>query len=173
MANTTFSGPVRSENGFKAVTKNATTGAITEITTYGGAPVALADGDVTLTNATHSGRVLIVPDGTQDNTYTLPSPVAGAYFTFVYGGGAADATDFIVNSGSDTNFFIGGVLHLDTDAGAGGDEIVPVYSDGNSNSKLQVNVPGMAQVHVVAIDGTNWQVWGNVASATAPAFADQ
>ena len=29
MANTTFNGPVRSENGFETVTKNATTGAIT------------------------------------------------------------------------------------------------------------------------------------------------
>ena len=27
MANTTFSGPVRSENGFKVVSKNSTTGA--------------------------------------------------------------------------------------------------------------------------------------------------
>ena len=30
MANTTFSGPVRSENGFKVVSKNATTGAYTD-----------------------------------------------------------------------------------------------------------------------------------------------
>ena len=29
MANTTFNGPVRSENGFETVSKNATTGAIT------------------------------------------------------------------------------------------------------------------------------------------------
>lgn len=173
MANTTFSGPVRSENGFKTITKNSTTGAITEIATLGTSPVALADANVTLTNATHSGRILLVPDGGQDNTYTLPTPVAGAYFQFVYAGGAADGTDFIIDSGSDTNYFIGGVLHLDTDAGSAADEVVPVYSDGNSNSKLQVNVPGMAQVHVMAIDGTNWQVWGTVASATAPAFADQ
>lgn len=173
MANTTFSGPVRSENGFKTIVKNETTGAITEIATLGTAPVALADGNVALSNAVHSGRILLVPNGTQDNTYTLPAPVAGAYFCFVYAGGAADATDFIINTGSDTNFFIGGVLHLDTDADAAADEIVPVYSDGNSNSKLQVNIPGMAQVHVMAINGTNWQVWGNVASATAPAFADQ
>ena len=55
MANTTFSGPVRSENGFKSISKDATSGAITEITTYGGAPVSLSDGNVTLTNATHSG----------------------------------------------------------------------------------------------------------------------
>ena len=168
MANTTFSGPVRSENGFKAVTKNATTGAITEITTYGGAPVALADGDVTLTNATHSGRVLIVPNGTQDNTYTLPSPVAGAYFTFVYGGGAADATDFIVDSGSDTNFFIGGVQHLDTNA-----DNVAVYADGNSNSKLTLTDFGIMEINIMAKDSTNWYIWGNVVSATAPAFADQ
>ena len=30
MANTTFSGAVRSENGFKAITKAASTGAVTE-----------------------------------------------------------------------------------------------------------------------------------------------
>ena len=35
MANTTFSGPVRSENGFEQVTKNATTGAFTTSATYG------------------------------------------------------------------------------------------------------------------------------------------
>ena len=31
MANTTFNGPVRSENGFKVVSKNATSGAITDV----------------------------------------------------------------------------------------------------------------------------------------------
>ena len=30
MANTTFQGPVRSENGFKAITKAANTGVVTE-----------------------------------------------------------------------------------------------------------------------------------------------
>jgi len=35
MANTTFSGPVRSENGFEQVTKNATTGAFTTNASYG------------------------------------------------------------------------------------------------------------------------------------------
>ena len=31
MANTTFNGPVRSENGFKVISKNGTTGAITDV----------------------------------------------------------------------------------------------------------------------------------------------
>jgi len=169
MANTTFLGPVRSQNGFKAINKDATSGEVTEISTYGGAPVALADGNVTLTNATHSGRVLIVPDGGQDNTYTLPTPVAGAMFTFVYGGAAADATDFIIDAGSDTNFFVGNVAFNDTDDGAAS----VVFADGNSNSKLQVNVPGAAVINVMAKDGVNWYVWGSVTGATAPAFADQ
>ena len=35
MANTTFNGPVRSEEGFKSITKNSSTGAITENITFG------------------------------------------------------------------------------------------------------------------------------------------
>ena len=61
MAKTTFSGPIRSEDTFKTISKNTTTGAITEIITLGDGPVALGDEDKTLTNATHSGRTLVVP----------------------------------------------------------------------------------------------------------------
>jgi len=168
MANTTFSGPVRSENGFVSVSKNATTGAITDITTYGGAPVSLADADVTLTNATHSGRVLLVPDGGQDNTYTLPAPIAGAVFRFVYAGGAADATDALIVTPGNTNFYIGGVTFLDSD-----NEISSVFSDGNSNSSIQINVPQAFDITIVGKDTTNYQIFGNVTSTTAPAFADQ
>jgi len=176
MANTTFSGPVRSQNGFQTISINSSTGAVTAAPVSLGAsgivaaPVSLADGNASLTAATNGGGVVnIVPNGTQDNTYTLPAPVAGTSFTFVYGGGAADATDFIINTGSDTNYFIGGVMFNDTDDGAAS----VVFSDGNSNSKLQVNVPAAAQITVVALNSTNWQVWGIVAGATAPAFADQ
>ena len=169
MANTTFSGPIRSESTIKTISKNATTGTITEVTTLGGAPVSLSDGDVTLTNATHSGRVLLVPDGGQDNTYTLPAPIAGSVFKFVYAGGAADATDAIIITPGNTNFFIGGVTFLDTD----GNEVSSVFSDGNSNSKIQMNVPAGFEVTIVGIDTTNYQIFGNVTSTTAPTFADQ
>lgn len=176
MAATTFNGPVRSQNGFQTVSINSSTGAVTVAAVSLGVsgvvatPVALADGNASLTAATNGGGVVnIVPNGTQDNTYTLPAPVAGQSFTFVYGGGAADATDFIINTGSDTNYFIGGVAFHDTDDGAAS----VVFSDGNSNSKLQVNVPAAAQITVIAKDGTNWQVWGTVVGATAPTFADQ
>jgi hypothetical protein len=168
MANSTFSGPVRSESTFKAVSKNATTGTITEVSTLGDAPVSLADADVTLTNATHSGRILFVPDGTQDNTYTLPAPIAGSVFRFVYKGGAADATDAIIVTPGNTNFYIGGVTFLDSD-----NAISSVFSDGNSNSSIQLNVPAGFDITIVGLDTTNYQIFGNVTSTTAPTFADQ
>tara|TARA_R100001510_G_scaffold34496_1_gene30994 strand:+ start:1020 stop:1502 length:483 start_codon:yes stop_codon:yes gene_type:complete len=49
MANTTFSGPVRSENGFQDITKNATTGAVTStmtLKTYE-TTITVADGATT------------------------------------------------------------------------------------------------------------------------------
>ena len=168
MANTTFSGPVRSESTVKTISKNTSTGAITEVTTFGDGPVSLADADVTLTNATHSGRVLLIPDGGQDNTYTLPAPIAGSVFRFVYAGGAADATDAIIVTPGNTNFFIGGVTFLDSD-----NEVSSVFSNGSSNSKIQINVPAGFDVTIVGKDTTNYQIFGNVTSTTAPAFADQ
>ena len=169
MSNSTFSGPLRSESTLKTVSKNASTGAITEITTLGDGPVSLSDGDVTLTNATHSGRILLVPDGTQDNTYTLPAPIAGSVFRFVYAGGAADATDAIILTPGNSNFYIGGVTFHDQD----GNEISSVFSDGDSNSSFQINVPQAFDITIVGKDTTNYQIFGSVTSTTVPAFADQ
>jgi hypothetical protein len=176
MANTTFSGPVRSANGFQTITTNATTGVVTTSPVSLGAsgilatPAALADADATLTAAANAGGVInLVPNSTQDNVYTLPAPVAGTSFNFVYAGGAADATGFTINTGSNTNYFIGGLTFHDTDTSA----VSLVFSDGNSNSKIFVDVPGAANITVVAKDATNWQIFGTVVGATAPAFADQ
>ena len=169
MANSTFSGPIRSESTIKTISKDATSGTITEITTLGGAPVSLSDGDVTLTNATHSGRVLLVPDGSQDNTYTLPAPIAGSVFRFVYAGGAADATDAIIITPGNSNFYIGGLTFHDQD----GNAISSVFSDGNSNSSIQFNVPAGFDVTIMGLNTTNYQIFGSVTSTTVPAFADQ
>ena len=169
MGTTTFNGPVRSESTLKTISKNATTGTITEVVTLGDGPVSLSDGNVTLTNATHSGRVLLVPDGGQDNTYTLPAPIAGSMFKFVYAGGAADATDALIVTPGNSNFYIGGVTFLDTD----GNEVSSVFSNGSSNSSIQLNVPAGFEVTIVGLNTTNYQSFGNVTSTTAPAFADQ
>jgi len=151
MANTTFTGPVISNAGFQV------------------SPVVLADGDITITKATHGGRINLVPDGGQDNTYTLPAPEAGVAYRFVYAGGAADATDAIIVTPGNTNFYVGGVTFLDTD----GNEVSSVFSDGDSNSSIQLNVPAGFDITIIGTDSTNYQIFGNVTSTTAPAFADQ
>ena len=65
MANTTFSGPVRSENGFQSITKNATTGAITVDATIGAA--------TSVTSVTVSSFLALTPI----LTAALPAAAAG------------------------------------------------------------------------------------------------
>ena len=50
MANTTFSGPVRSEGGFQVITINGSTGTVTTNATYGAS--------ATVANLTASGSVI-------------------------------------------------------------------------------------------------------------------
>ena len=168
MAKTTFSGPVRSEDTFKTVSKAASTGTITEVITLGDGPVTLGDEDKTLTNATHSGRLLVVPAITANRTITLPSPVAGAHFKFIYGGAAEEAENLIFDTGANANYFIGGIVHIQSDADSSS-----VYSDGNSNSKLTLTDFGCSEINILAKDSTNWLLWGWSEGADAPAFADQ
>jgi len=47
MANTTFNGPVRAEGGFKQISKNASTGAITDNTTIDSSGNLVAGGTAT------------------------------------------------------------------------------------------------------------------------------
>ena len=175
MANTTFNGPIRSENGFIGITKNSSTGAITENITYGNnglvaTPVVLDDANTSLTAADNAGRVNIIPDVTGNRIYTLPSPSAGLYFKFIYGGVAADASNPIISTGADANFISrGGIVFHDID----GNAISSVFPNGSSNSKLTVNVPESIEINFLALDSTNWAIWGYVAADTIPAFADQ
>ena len=94
-------------------------------------------------------------------------------YEFVPDLNAADGHDWIFDTGSNTNYFTGGVVHLDTDSDAGGDEVVVVVPDGNSNSKLQINLPAPGTSIKFICNGTTWTVSGIVVSATAPTFADQ
>ena len=168
MANTTFSGPVRSETTVKTISKNSSTGAITEIITMGDAPVALGDENKTLDAATHSGRVLAVPAIGGNRTITLPAPVAGQTYKLFYAGAAEETENLIIVTPGNSNFFLGGVVHMDSDA-----DNVSVYSDGNSNSKLTLTDFGIFEINIVAKDSTNYYIWGYQEGADAPAFADQ
>ena len=136
------------------------------------APVSLADAAVTLTEATHAGRLLIGNDLTADRTMTLPTPIAGMTFRFVgpnIASAGEDGHDLIISAGTGNSiYFQGQVTFLDID----GNAISVVGSDGDSNETLQINVPGHYDITIVGVSATIWRISGFVASDTAPTFAD-
>ena len=103
-----------------------------------------------------------------DCTITLPSaPENGTVFTFIVTSQAGN-DELIIDTGSDDRYFLGGVVHLDTNA-----DNASVAPNGSSNSKLTLNDPaGGTRIECVS-DGTLWYLSGGVVSATAPGFADQ
>ena len=108
MANTTFSGPVRSENGFEQVTKNATTGAFTTSATYGasitgGVQTLSGAGAIDLTNlvtelTTAGGAAAVtLADGTISGQIKI-------IYMVVDGGGTATVTPVTFASGTTLAF---------------------------------------------------------------------
>lgn len=130
-------------------------------------PVAIPDAATYTVKDYNSGLPHILPDLTADIVISLPAAAAGLAYSFV-AGAAIDAQDWQINTGSDTNFYKGGLLYVD-DAPAADS----VASDGNSNSKVNILTPEAGTAVHVHCDGTNWYIWGTVASANAPTFADQ
>ena len=82
-------------------------------------------------------------------------------------GAAEEAQNVIFDTGADANYFIGGVVHCDSNA-----DNVTIYADGNSNSKLTLTDFGGMEINIMAKDSTNWLIWGFTEGADAPAFAD-
>jgi len=132
MANTTFSGPVRSENGFESITKNTTTGVITTNATYGATitggvqslsgagavdltnlvtelTTAAGAAAVTLANGTTSGQIKIITmvvDGGGTATVTPTTFASGTTLAF---DAVAETATLVWNSS------IGWILSADRD----------------------------------------------------------
>ena len=106
-----------------------------------------------------------------DATLNLPSAENGLYFRLEYVGGAADAHDLLISTGSNTNFFIGGLLQHDI----GGEDGAAYHPNLSSNSKVTILTPDAGTYVELFCDGTNWFINGYVNSATdtGVVFADQ
>jgi len=137
-------------------------------------PVTVPDAAAYTIKADNSGLIHYMPDLAADCTITPPTPRAGLWFEFVYSGAAADAHDWIFDTGTNTRYYKGGVVYNLTSAGDTEDEVVSVMSDGNSNSKFTVLTPeGGTRVRLECADGATWNVSGVVISADPPTFGDQ
>ena len=109
-----------------------------------------------------------------DTVFTLPSAADGLFYRFTYVGGAADAQDFQLNTGSDTNFFIGGITQLDPTDDTENEPVV-YHPDLGSNSIINFLTPNSGTWAEIYCDGTNWFINAQLISATATGitFADQ
>jgi len=124
----------------------------------------------------NSGKIHFIPDLTADSTNTLPAEATGLHYKFVYNGGAADAQDWIITTGNDTNYFVGGLVQLDPGAATSNSVAINYYSNGSSNSKLTVLTPEAGTfVEIWCDTGVTWRVSGMVVSDTdtGVVFANQ
>jgi len=117
MANTTFTGPVRSQNGFQSVSVNSTTGAVTTTATF--------DATTSVTNLTTTN--LVVTDQNHPSTAAInatatatAAQVATGYITST----SAAATTITLPTGTDLGTQLGATrgtvleLYIDNTAGA-------------------------------------------------------
>jgi hypothetical protein len=108
MANTTFNGPVRSENGFQSISIDATTGTVTTTATFGAATSVTS---LAATTVSATGNV------TADSATGL---VAGGASAFIATNVAA-GMGIYVGSGAPTVAAAKGSLYLRSDGSGTGD----------------------------------------------------
>ena len=164
MANTTFSGPVRSENGFEQITKNSTTGAVTVEATYDTRPNFRTTVDnttlntgaaVTTTLTTAQSGTIFEVDGTDDIVVNMPAlstdNVGNTYeFFLTTAVGGAKTVTFVLPGAGVSNFF--GALSL-----MGGTAANPASDIAGDTLTLPNSTVANARVKLTCIsdDGTN------------------
>jgi len=134
------------------------------------APVVTTNTALTITEALHGGRMVIVGNVAADRIITLPTPIAGLTFRFTSNvGTSADGHDvqFQISGGGGSLFYQGAVTFLDTD-----NEISVIAPDGDSNDFLNVHLPFHYDLTFIGVSASLYHVTGTVTSATAPTFAD-
>ena len=96
MANTTFNGPVRSENGFKNVIKDSTTGALTSEMT-----MSVYTATVTVANGATTGK---------ESSIGIPSNFIPMGVMVAVTGAAANAVNLVdIGTDDDTDGFVDGI----------------------------------------------------------------
>jgi hypothetical protein len=164
MANTTFSGPVRSENGFQSISKNATTGAVTVDATYDARPNFRVSVDnttlntgaaVTTTLTTAQSGTIFEIDGTDDIVVNMPAlstANVGTTYEFIVttAVGGAKTVTFVLPGSGVSNFYgaltlLGGVAANPASDVAGDTLTLPNSTVVNSRVKLTC----------ISDDGTN------------------
>lgn len=164
MANTTFNGPVRAEGGFKQISKNSSTGAITDNTTIDSSGNLSVGGTSTLTGS-------LIANSTTNAIGTLKVQAFGASLASTNGGttqysdndilveiGALDATlpTTFANSVAPTHFLIEKVL-FKSQVASGGTHVGNIQASATTGTATNAAVTSGTEIvgaGAVAISGT-------------------
>ena len=167
MANTTFSGAVRSENGFKSITKTAATGAITDNSTY--ATNASIGGTLVVTGITDlNGNTMSAGTGITTGTGTVYAgsavKVGGVYSTSILmdlTGLASSGSGDIIGKAATANSNIGQITAANNgtiltgqlnvyEAPAGGDPDIDLWYADEATGTEDAAITGLSnQVQVM------------------------
>jgi hypothetical protein len=168
MANTTFNGPVRSENGFEQISVNSTTGTITtnldvdssgNITTTG--YVSAYDNVVSITDATYSvestqsGAVFTL-NRAAGIVVTLPTAAAGLHYTFIVGTTFTGAGQ--INTDNASDLFSGFAQLFDPATAGDTNTFIPDASD-DDTIDLGSAAQGWAVGGIIRLKATTAAVW--------------
>ena len=141
------------------------------------APAILTDAAAmggTLTEASHAGRVVLIPNVGQDSVITLPTPIVGMTFEFITSEGAtgglaaADGHDVQIATASSSIFYAGQIVHHDTNAT--GQTTVVIWPNGTAHYRLNMLLPASVHIWLYGASTTVWAISGWVASASTPTF---
>ena len=139
MANTTFNGPVRSQNGFQSISINSTTGAVTVNASFGAATSVtdLTTTNLVFTDQNHPTTAAINATGT-----ATAAQVATGYITST----SAAATTITLPTGTSLGAALGAsrgtVLELYVDNTAGASTVTIAVATNGILSSAAADTPG-------------------------------
>jgi hypothetical protein len=144
MANTTFNGPVRSQNGFQSITQSATTGAVTVNGTFGAATsvTTLAATTVTASNLVYTDQNHPTTAAINATATATAAQVATGYITST----SAASTVITLPTGTLLGTAIGAtrgtVLDLYVDNTAGASTVTIAVATNGILSSAAADTPG-------------------------------
>ena len=151
MANSTFSGPVRSEGGFKQISKNSSTGVITDQVTVDSSGNLAQTAGVTnlikdVENVTAATKTLTAADtGTTflmnragGIVITLPTAAAGLHYKFIIG--TTFTGTFSIDAAAAVDIFTAGSTIVISDKAAPGTvSLKQFHADGSDDDKMTMD----------------------------------
>jgi len=141
MANTTFNGPVRSQNGFQSISINSTTGAVTVNATFGAATSVT---DLTTTNLVFTEQNHPTTAAINATATATPAQVATGYITVT----SATAVTITLPTGTDLGAAIAATkgtvleLYIDNTASTASGAVTVAVATNGILSSAAADTPG-------------------------------